>query len=1223
MSPTRHLPFAEPEAAQAHTEALRRLGATDAFWRTLSPALRESANPDRVLGNLERLVTDAQAPVALLEQLAADPHLLESLARTFAGSQFLTGILLRHPAQGLAMLSAEGVARKTTPEYRAEALAAAAGSDLPPFAQLAAPDGLDVLRRYQHGELLRIGAADLTGRLDLLSVTRQLSRLADAVIGLTLDACRLRAGSPQDGFAVLALGKLGGHELNYSSDVDLIFLASGDASESRRLGHRLLAALSESTSEGFLYRVDMRLRPWGRSGALVTSDDAYLNYLQTDARLWERQALLKARVCAGDAALGRRFLASAQPLLFSAPQDEVRRDIHAMKLRTEAHLAQAGRTFGEVKLGQGSIRDAEFVAQYLQLVNGGTQPGLLTGNSLEALDRLGEAGILGGNDRRVLTEGYVFLRTVEHYLQILDYVQTNTLPAAPADLRYLARRLGFTGEDAAARFVSRYRQHSEAVRRIYLRHLAAGEDAGERFEGETMDSARATPEMVKRHLDRLDPSYAEAFGAGEVAQHAALAAQLDQASPVQVVVEPLLAGPEGASGVPLEPAWRITIVAYDFLGELSLICGLLFAHGLSIEDGQIFTYEPAGDEGGRTPDGRRKIVDVFTVRRVQASGIGPVTDETWSGYAAELSMLLRFVQAGEMRQAQGWLAKRAGPTMQERGSGAPALQPIGIEVDNVASPDYTVLRIEAADTPGFLYEFTNALALGGIHIAQVTVNSAGQQVHDTFWVTDARGRKVTDPQRERELRAAAVLVKHFTHLLPRSPNPEAALVHFNEFLGELFQRPSWPDEFSSLERPEVLDALARLLGVSEFLWDDFLRMQYEQLFPVVRDLDALASARSRADLASALARMLAEAGPERWRDQINTFKDREMFRIDMRHILGHTRSYADFALELTALAEVVIAAAVTWCQKELDAIHGAPLNPPEEGSPPGVRLAPARFAVFALGKAGGREMGFASDVELMCVYDGPGDTIGPRVISNAEYFEKLVVELTQSIRTRREGIFEIDLQLRPYGKAGSLAVALDSFRRYFVPGGPAWAYERQALVKLRPIAGDPGLANDVLALRDRYVYGGDLFDVAAMRAMRERQLRHVVQAGTVNAKFSRGGLADLEYVVQALQINGGRDNPAVRTTNTAEAIAALARSGAISAENAARLSGAHDFLLNIINALRMVRGNSRDLTVPEAGSEEFAFLSRRLGYGEEPARLWAALEDHMEWVQRLEGRLLG
>jgi glutamate-ammonia-ligase adenylyltransferase len=112
-------------------------------------------------------------------------------------------------------------------------------------------------------------------------------------------------------------------------------------------------------------------------------------------------------------------------------------------------------------------------------------------------------------------------------------------------------------------------------------------------------------------------------------------------------------------------------------------------------------------------------------------------------------------------------------------------------------------------------------------------------------------------------------------------------------------------------------------------------------------------------------------------------------------------------------------------------------------------------------------------------------------------------------------------------------------------------------------------------------------------------------------------------VVQALQINGGRDNPAVRTTNTAEAIAALARSGAISAENAARLSGAHDFLLNIINALRMVRGNSRDLTVPEAGSEEFAFLSRRLGYGEEPARLWAALEDHMEWVQRLEGRLLG
>ena len=114
------------------------------------------------------------------------------------------------------------------------------------------------------------------------------------------------------------------------------------------------------------------------------------------------------------------------------------------------------------------------------------------------------------------------------------------------------------------------------------------------------------------------------------------------------------------------------------------------------------------------------------------------------------------------------------------------------------------------------------------------------------------------------------------------------------------------------------------------------------------------------------------------------------------------------------------------------------------------------MSVCALGKCGGRELGFASDIELMFIYSGNGKTSGPQVITSTEFYEKLVQDFVRAIRARREGIFEIDLQLRPYGKAGSLSVSLDAFRRYFAPDGPAWAYERQALVKLRPIAGDPG-----------------------------------------------------------------------------------------------------------------------------------------------------------------------
>ena len=179
------------------------------------------------------------------------------------------------------------------------------------------------------------------------------------------------------------------------------------------------------------------------------------------------------------------------------------------------------------------------------------------------------------------------------------------------------------------------------------------------------------------------------------------------------------------------------------------------------------------------------------------------------------------------------------------------------------------------------------------------------------------------------------------------------------------------------------------------------------------------------------------------------------------------------------------------------------------------------------------------------------------------------------------------------------------------------------MVKLRPIAGDEALGHELSALCAEYAFSGAAFDVAAMRAMRERQLRHLVTPGTINAKYSQGGLAELEYIVQGLQITHGAADPSLRVTNTAEAIARLAAAGVISAENGARLGEALLFLHQLINALRMVRGNTRDLTVPAEENEEFAYLARRLGYGDDPNRLGVAISEHMTWVQRLGAKLLG
>jgi len=1200
--------FADLRAAYDHLRCLSdRVQPKAAFVRCLPQllkALSNTASPDRVLVNLVRLVSVVADPLKLCRAFADEPRLLDTLVTLFAGSQFLSEILLRDPDHLPLLADPQRLAELKSPQQLCMEAEAAVASESSIYDR-----GLDALRRFQRLELLRIGLADLLGLVDLPTVTRQLSHLADGLVQVCLDVVARQTAVAPKGFVVVGLGKLGGNELNYSSDIDLLFLAASASKPYQQLAERLVDALARVTSEGFLYRVDLRLRPWGRTGPLVSTFEGYEAYLRQHARLWERQALLKARVVAGDIALGEEFLNWIGPLIFEldGQAQDLRAKVREMKERIEADLRRLGREWGEVKLGKGSIRDVEFVTQYLQLRHGGAHPEVRSPNTLDALARLFAAGLLTAEDYRVLVDGYTFLRPVEHYLQMMHNQPVHLLPADPRELDYLARRLGFQGAQAGELFLTRYQQHSAAIRAVYRRCLEESEV------NMTGDSSSAIPN-VHRHLARMVPSYGSAFTPEEIQRHAALADSLDDEHLVNVEAKPLG-----------DDLWRVTIVGYDYVGELSLICGLLFVYGFNIRDGFAFTYEPLGSmpRGGpaqgreaqyiglEAKDLRRKIVDVFTVHSVT----GKVTPDLWVRYAEDLAALLQHLQAGELHEAQGKLTRRVTEVLRAIAGSSPILYPVDIEINNDVSDRYTVLYIDAPDTVGFLYEFTNALALSGMHIAQVVVNSTRNRAQDIFYLTDFNGHKITSPEKQRELRAATVLVKHFIRVLPHSPNPEAALLHFRELLGQLFMNPDWPDELASLERPEVLGALARLLGVSDFLWDDFLRMQYANLFPVVRDVKALAVGKTkeelRAELTAAIERVVDGAAK---REALNAFKDREMFRIDMRHILGHIKEFRQFSAELTDLAEVVVEGAYSLCEEELRQQYGAPCC--EDGSP-------CPLVICALGKCGGRELGFASDIELMFVYAGDGKTLGPKVIPTSEFYERLVRRFLETIRAKREGIFEIDLQLRPYGKSGSLAVSLASFRRYFAPGGPAWPYERQALIKLRPIAGDMTLGQQLIKLRDEYVYGGGSFDVTAMRAMRERQLRHLVAAGTVNAKFSPGGLVDIEYLVQALQMRHGRDNPALRSTNTEEAIAALAEAGILTPEEHHQLVEAHAWLRKLIDALRIVRGNARDLTVPAADSEEFSFLARRLGYGDDLARLLADLAQHTGNVLKLEKRFLG
>ncbi|MSP12175.1 MAG: glutamine synthetase adenylyltransferase [Chloroflexi bacterium] len=1283
-------------------------------------ALSGAATPDRTLSSFERFSQSGPDAPAFFHLLAADPRLVEVLVTIFAGSQFLTDILLRHPAYLARLADRKQLAElKSVAQFTVQAQAATVAGDGDGLGL----DGSTALHRFQHGELLRIGACDLLGLFDLPTVTLQLSHLADSVVQICLDHTAAALQIDPAGFAVIGMGKLGGGELNYSSDIDLLFLVAAGAAPYEtaftekaiyeRLAQRLIETLTRVTGEGFLYRVDMRLRPWGRDGPLVATVDGYIAYLQKHARLWEKQALLKARVIAGDKRTGSALLRRAEPIIFSTTPALVRADVRRMKQRIETQLRRQGQAWGEVKLGEGSIRDVEFITQYLQLIHGGRHPAIRHHNTLDALAHLFAAGFLAADEYRILVDGYTFQRTVEHHLQMLDYLQTHILPRDPAKLNDLARRLGFqdihpavhpaeSTQYAAApfaapelsardKFLARYQQHASAIRAIYRRYLEVdimeGTDKSPPA-GATPGTAHQLPAGEHpagdaRHLARMAPSYAATFTEAEIKHHAALAERLDDDNLVEVEAVLL---PDGH--------WRATIIAYDYLGELSLICGLLFIYGFHINEGQIFTYEPLPKSAAARPDSppaarrsvaargggprtgridaRRKIVDVFTVLPMHER----VQPEIWSDYANDLSRLLRALRDGDQSEVQGELARRAAaasarspvpyssgqpagdPLSASGGAPAATLYPVEIEIDNAASDVYTVLRIDAPDTTGFLYEFTNALALNNIYIGRVTVSSVfgglegGNRVHDTLYVTDAHGRKITALAKQRELRAATVLVKHFTHLLPLAPNPESALLHFRQFIAQLFSRPDWPDEIASVDRPEVLETLARLLGLSEFLWEDFLRMQYDNLFPVVRDVAALATPKFQAQLrreldaicpdlhllapwqATALpsatttseethripAGLAAKSSYDAYRDAINAFKDREMFRADMRHILGYITEFGQFSGELSDIAEVIVDAAFRLCYVALSLQYGIPYL--DDGSP-------CPIIVCGLGKFGGRGLGFASDIELIFIYAGNGltrpapDHPAPAPISSVEFYNKLVFDVVQTVRARRAGIFEIDLRLRPYGKAGNVAVSLDSFRKYYAPAGPAWPYERQALVLLRPVAGDAVLGAQVGSLRDTTIYNGEPFDVAAMRALRQMQVRQLVTAGTINAKFSPGGLVDVEYLVQALQINHGKEHREIRLPNTREAMAALAAAGMLSPADYNDLHAAHIFLRRLINALRMVRGDARDLTVPAPDSQEFAFLARRLGYHQDLTQLQANLMRHTTAVQQISSRLLG
>jgi glutamate-ammonia-ligase adenylyltransferase len=558
----------------------------------LLTALAAAADPDLALTGLARVFGADDDRAVLRQALRDEPDFRDRLTAVLGVSAGLADHLARHPgdaqilrgpvvrpapaelreqmlqAVGANPRLAEPVASQDAKNEDAPAAAggqagpAAAGGQAGPAAaggQAGRDDPVAALAATYRRRLLHLAARDMTAVVSVEEVVEELADIAAAVLEAALAVARseLPPGSPPCRLAVVAMGKCGARELNYASDVDVIFVAepvngdeTGALATASRLAAGLIGVCARSTPEGSIFPVDPNLRPEGRQGPLVRTLASHRAYYERWAKTWEFQALLKARPVAGDMALGQAYADTFGPLVWQAARREhFVEDTQAMRRRVEQSLParQAGR---ELKLGPGGLRDIEFAVQLLQLVHGRTDETLRAPATLPALAALAAGGYVGRADADELTAAYRFLRRTEHLLQLHRLSRTHTLPEDPAVLRRLGRAMrsfdlpngpwypppGTSRSDPAVEFDAMWRLHARQVRRLheklFYRPLL---DAVARLPS---DAARLTPAEARARLEALgyvDP-------AGALRHIDALTTGVSRRAAIQRTLLPVLLG---------------------------------------------------------------------------------------------------------------------------------------------------------------------------------------------------------------------------------------------------------------------------------------------------------------------------------------------------------------------------------------------------------------------------------------------------------------------------------------------------------------------------------------------------------------------------------------------------------------------------------------------------------------------------------------------------------
>jgi glutamate-ammonia-ligase adenylyltransferase len=487
----RELGFARADESARHLELLAR-GPSHAptsprrreLLERLGPIMIDEIgpmpDPDLALMNLAEFIAAIGARTSFLALLEQHPATRRILLRLFASSAYLSTIFIRHPDMLDTLVRSDLAATRRSPgELRAELAGLIAAS--PDF-----ESKLDALRAFRHQEFLRIAIADLAGDLELFDVERELTTLAETVLDEAMALARIQTAAR---FAIpatmrlcaIAMGRLGAGEMSYNSDLDLIFVyddraevAAGSREIASRITQKLIAILESRTREGYAYKLDLRLRPSGNAGPLVTSLAGFREYHRQSSAVWERQALVRARVITGDRELGREVEAARQEFVYGRglTQAEVT-EIAAMRHRMEMEIGAEDKTRLNIKQGHGGLVDVEFLVQMMALSHGHQHSELRVRDTMGLLEALDGLHLLTAADAAILEDDYRFLSRLENRLRIESDQPAWAIPTSVIGLRPLARRMGFEGADGAARMLAELSERRDRIRAVFERYFAA------------------------------------------------------------------------------------------------------------------------------------------------------------------------------------------------------------------------------------------------------------------------------------------------------------------------------------------------------------------------------------------------------------------------------------------------------------------------------------------------------------------------------------------------------------------------------------------------------------------------------------------------------------------------------------------------------------------------------------------------------------------------------